>query len=105
MNEEAGVMVVKISDGLVPIGCNNQGTIKLITSEVVQQKSKHIDLKYHHVHDEQIKGAVKFLYVTSESNPAHLRAKLLAVPRHEQLLQLTGLTPFSPDDGESGYNE
>jgi len=79
--------------------------LKLITSGVVWQKSKHIDVKYHHVHDEQMKGAVKFQYVTSESNPADLLMKPLAVPQHEQLLELTGLTPFGPDDGESEYDE
>jgi len=96
--EAAGGMAVKIVDGPVPIGCDNQGAIKLITSGVVWQKSKHIDVKYYHVHDEQVKGAVKFHYVTSESNPADLLTKPLAVPQHEQLLQLTGLTPLVSHD-------
>jgi len=52
-----------------------------------------------------MKGAVKFQYVTSESNPADLLTKPLAVPQHERLLQLTGLTPFGPDDGEPKYDE
>jgi len=105
MKEAAGGMAVKIIDGPVSIGCDNQGTIKLITSGVVRQKSKHIDVKYHHVHDEQMKGAVKFQYVTSESNPADLLTKPLAVPQHKQLLQLTGLTPFNPNDEEYEYDE
>jgi len=105
MKEAAGGMAVKIFDGPVPIGSDNQGAIKLIASGVVRQKSKHIDVKYHHVHDEQMKGAVKFQYVTSESNPADLLTKPLAVPRHEHLLQLTGLTPFDSDDGESEYDK
>jgi len=105
IKEAAEGLAVKIVDGPVPIGCDNQGAIKLITSGVVRQKSKHIDIKYHHVHDEQMKGAVKFQYVTSESNPADLLTKPLAVPRHERLLQLTGLTPFGPDDGEPKYDE
>ena len=94
--EAADGMAVKISDGPVPIGCDNQGAIKLIATGVVRQKSKHIDVKYHHVHDEQMKGSVKFQYVTSESNPADLLTKPLAVPRHEQLLRLIGLTRFNP---------
>jgi len=98
-------MAVKIVDGPVLIGCDNLGTIKLITSGVVRQKSKHIDVKYHHVHDEQMKGAVKFQYVTSESNPADLLTKPLAVPRHERLLQPSGLTSFGPDNGELKYDE
>jgi len=60
IKEAAEGMAVKIVDGPVPIGCDNQGTIRLITSGVVRQKSKHIDVKYHHVHDEQMKDAVKF---------------------------------------------
>jgi len=60
MKEAAGGMAVKIVDGPVPIGCDNQDTIKLITLGVVRQNSKDIDVKYHHVHDEQMKGAVKF---------------------------------------------
>jgi len=105
MKEAAGGMAVKIVDGPVPIGCDNQGAIKLITLGVVWQKSKHIEVKYHHVHDEQMKGAVKFQYITSESNPADLLTKPLAVPQHERLLQLTGLTPSGPDDRELEYDE
>ena len=98
-------MVVNIVDGLVPIGCDNQGAIKLITSGVIRQKSKHIDVKYHHVHDEQTKGTVKLQYVTSEFNPADQLTKPVAVPRPERLLQLTGLTLFGPDDGKPVYDE
>jgi hypothetical protein len=97
LKEAADGMAVKISDGPVPIGCDNQGAIKLITSGVVQQKSKHIDVKYHHTHDEQLKGNVRFQYVTSASNPADLLTKPLAAPRHEQLLELTGLVRIDLD--------
>jgi len=80
MKEVGGGMAVKIVDGPAPIGCDNQGAIKLITLGVVRQKSKHLDIKYHHVHDEQMKGTVNFQYVTSESNPANLLTKPLTVP-------------------------
>jgi len=84
-------MSVQVSEGPVPIGCDNQDALKLITSGVVRQKSKHIDVKYHHVHDEQQRGSVRLQYVTSAANPADLLTKPLAAPRHEQLLQLTNL--------------
>jgi len=80
--EAADGISVKISDGPVPIGCDNQGAIKLIATRVVRQKSQNIDVKYHHGHDEQMKGSVKFQYVTFVSNPADLLTKPLAVPRH-----------------------
>jgi len=85
MKEAAGAMGVKIVDGPVLIGCDNQGAIKLINSGVIRQNSKHIDVEYHHVHNKQVKDTVKFQNVTSESNPANLLTKPLVVPRHEQL--------------------
>jgi len=91
LKEAADGIGVKASDGSVPIGCDNQGAIKLITSGVVRQKSKHIDVKYHHVHNEQTKGSVKFQYITSESNPADLLTKPLAAPGHQQLTRLIAL--------------
>jgi len=84
-------MSVQVLEGPVPIGCDNQGALKLITSGVVHQKSKHIDIKSHHVHDEQQRGSVRFQYVTTVANLAELLTKPLATPQHEQLLQLTGL--------------
>jgi len=51
--EAADGMSVQVLEGPVPIGYDNQGALKLITSKVVRQKSKHIDVKYHHVHDEE----------------------------------------------------
>ena len=45
--------------GPVPIGCGNQGAIKLVTSAMVKQKPKHIDVKYHHVQDKQEKGSIQ----------------------------------------------
>ena len=96
LEEVANTMSINISKGPVPIGCDNQGAIKLIISGVVKQKSKHIDVKYHHVHDEQTKGSVNFRYVTSAANPADLLTKPLAAPRHMRLLQLIDLTTNDP---------
>jgi len=96
LKEAADRMGVMACNQAVPIGCDNQGAIKLIASGVVHQKSKHIDVKYHHVHDEQMKGLLKFQYVTSESNPADLLSKSLAALHHEQLVRLIGLAPHVP---------
>jgi len=38
---------VQVSEGPVPIGCDNRGAPKLVASGVIGQKSKHIDVKYH----------------------------------------------------------
>jgi len=87
---------IKISKGPRPIGCDNQGAIKLITSGVVKQKSKHIDVKYHHVHDEQTKGSVHFQHVTSAANPADVLTKPLAAPRRDELSYCNSPRTISP---------
>jgi len=80
LEEVANTISINISKGPIPIGCDNQGVIKLIISGVVKQKSKHIDVKYHHVYDEQTKGSVIFQYIISAANPADLLMKPLAAP-------------------------
>ena len=75
----------------VRIGCDNQGSLKLIETGISKQKTKHIDIKYHHVRDEEAKGTIRCYYVHTTSNPADLLTKALPAPRHRTLVGLTGL--------------
>ena len=75
----------------VPIGADNKGAIKLIHSGVAKQKTKHIDIKYQHSHDEESKGNVSFHYVHTSDNPAYLLTKPLPAPKHQFLTDLIGL--------------
>ena len=42
---------VKNGEANVTIGVNNQGTIALVKNLVHQQRSKHIDVRYHFLRD------------------------------------------------------
>ena len=76
----------------IRIGCDNQGVLKLIDTGVFKAKTKHIDVKYRHVHDEQKnRKTVDFHYVNTEVNLADLLTKPLARIRHESLVRRTGL--------------
>ena len=75
----------------VPIGADNQGAPKLIKSGVIKQKTKHIAVKFHHSHDQEQKGAVKFHYVHRTDNVADLLNKALPLPRHQTLTYSIGL--------------
>jgi hypothetical protein len=75
----------------VPSGCDNQGTLKLIETGVSKQKTKHIDIKFHHAHDEILKGSVSFHYVASANNPADLLTKALPAPKHKELTRMSRL--------------
>ena len=58
---------------------DNQSCIKLIEMESMSQRSKHIDIKYHHIQDEQKKANIKLQYIPSEENIADMLTKPLAV--------------------------
>jgi len=73
------------------IKCDNQGALKLIKSGIVKAKTKHIDVKYHHSHDEQNRGTVDFIYVTSNENVADVLTKALSPSKHQGLIQMLSL--------------
>jgi hypothetical protein len=75
----------------VPIKCDNQGALNLIDTGVVKAKTKHIDVKFYHSHDEQEKGNVKFTYVPSRENLADLFTKPLPTTHHRELTRMCGL--------------
>ena len=56
-----------------------KGALKLIDAGVFKVKTKHIDVKYHHVHDEQrVHRTVDFHYVSTGKNTAdHLTKPLV----------------------------
>ena len=87
----------------VQIGCDNQGALKLIETGISKQKTKHIDIKYHHVRDEEAKGSARYHYVKTTDNPNDLLTKALPTPRHRMLASLMGLRPrLAQQDGTLG---
>jgi hypothetical protein len=65
----------------IPIMCDDQGTIKLIETGVIKQKTKNIAVKFRHFHDERNKGTIMFSYVHSAENPADLLTKALPLSK------------------------
>ena len=55
--------------------CDNQGTIALAKNPIKQQRTKHVDIKYHFIRDEIAKGAVCMSYIPSDSNLADIFTK------------------------------
>jgi hypothetical protein len=75
----------------VPMACDNQGAIKFIKSGIPKAKTKHIDVKHLHSHDEDKKGNVDFHYIESRNNLADIMTKPLPVPLHQELTRKLGL--------------
>jgi hypothetical protein len=75
----------------VPMACDNQGAIKFIKSGILKAKTKHIDVKHLHTHDEDKKGNVDFHYIESQNNLADIMTKPLPVPLHQELTRKLGI--------------
>ena len=65
--------------------CDNIAAITLASDDVIDDKSKAIDVRYHFVKDVLKKGLVKFMYVPSALNCADLLTKGLSGAKTQQL--------------------
>jgi len=86
----------KVSNSLnspTPIWFENQGALRLIKNGVVKAKAKHIDVRYHHSHDEQKRGTVEFAYITSKKNVADLFYQISSSSNAPELIQMLGMIP------------
>ena len=75
------------------LSTNNNGSIDLTHNPRISDKSKHIDIAYHHIRDLAEKGIINLLRVASEDNLADICTKALLRPQfrslREKLLQST----------------
>ena len=72
----------------VQIGVDNQGTIALILAKnpVHQQRSKHLDQRYHFLTDAVSEGVVKLYYLLFNGNIADVLANPVSGRRMAELL-------------------
>ena len=59
----------------VTVFVDNQGTIALASKYVTENRSKHIDIRYHFIREKILSGFVDLTYVPSEDNVADLMTK------------------------------
>ena len=57
---------------------DNQTAIKLAEDKTSHKRTKHIDVKYKYMHEEQERGTICVVYVPSEENLVDFFTKLLA---------------------------
>ena len=61
--------------GAFTLYCDNQGTLAMSKNPIVQQRSKHIDIKYHFVRHHVQNGNVSVIYLPTTENFADLFTK------------------------------
>lgn len=96
------------TDPPILIGCDNQGTLKLITKGVMNASSrtKHIELRHWHAREQQERGIVKFFYVNTKVNVADVLTKELHALRHGELIRMLNMRTITDtsDDFEEIAN-
>jgi len=75
----------------LPINCDNQGALTLITMGIIKARTKHIDVCCHnsrHLHKRRI---VNYSYVTTNENVADILTKALTKDKHTKFTKALGL--------------
>lgn len=62
---------------------DNQVTIKLIHNPVAHDQTKHINVKYHFIHDAQAQGIIKVEYCLTKQQVADVLTKPLSHEKHK----------------------
>lgn len=67
----------------VVLYCDNQSTIKLSESEAFRPRTKHIDIRYHHLRDKVEDGIIGIEYVSMERMAADSLTKAVTREKHQ----------------------
>ena len=68
--------------GPMMIYCGNQSCLKLTENPVFHDRSKHIEIRYHFIHDHVHRGVVKLEYVSTDEQVADILTKSLPGGNH-----------------------
>jgi hypothetical protein len=73
------------------IHCDNQSCIKLFENPLFHDRSKHIEIRYHFIHDWVQRGAVQLQYVSTNDQVANILTKALPRGKHVYFRDKMGL--------------
>jgi hypothetical protein len=75
----------------LPINCDNQGALALITTGIIKARTKHIDVCYHNSRDLHKRRIVNYSYVHTDENVADIFTKALTKDKHTKFTKAMGL--------------
>ena len=87
------------------IACDNQQTIRLITTETpkLHTKLKHVDIKHHWLREMHDEGKFVITFVRSADNAADGMTKPLPRQKHENFIRLLGMQNVTTS-GDDEFN-
>jgi hypothetical protein len=71
--------------------CDNQSFINIIENPVFHDKLKHIEIRYHYIHDMVQRGAIKLHYVSMDEQVADVLTKPLSHVKFENFQYNLGI--------------
>ena len=71
--------------------CDNQSAVRLVRNPEYHQRTKHIDVKYHHIRDLQEAGVINVTHIRTKDQLADLFTKGLEAGRFQYLIQSIGV--------------
>jgi hypothetical protein len=77
--------------GPMILRCDNQSAIALCKDSKFHARTKHMDIRYHHIREQVADGRLNVLYIPSTSNPADIFTKALPRKSHEVFVAKLGL--------------
>lgn len=75
----------------IKIFCDNTSSIKLATTDAYRERTKHIDVRFHHLRENIEENKIRVEYVSTNENVADALTKALNGPKNDQLTKLMGL--------------
>jgi len=82
----------------IPLNGDNQGAIFMASNPVQEKRIKHIDIRYHFIHQVVSDGKVVLYYIEGDKNPADMFTKNLGHLKFLQFRGQLGLEFYSPND-------
>ena len=73
------------------LNCDNQGAIALAKDNKFHARTKHIDVRYHFIHEAVEDGKVAVQYIPTRDNVSEIFTKLLAKAKFRELTELLRL--------------
>ena len=80
--------------GPVTLMSDNQSAIRVINNTEFHQRTKHIDVKYNYIRDQQTNGTIDVKYVCTNQQLGDLFTKPLPTPRFQSLRDQIGIKKF-----------
>jgi hypothetical protein len=77
-----------------PLFCDNQSAIRLVYNPEFHQRTKHIDVKFHHIRDMQIQQEISIQYIPTENQLADALTKNLDHQKLSKFKHSIGMCSF-----------